>query len=48
MNKYFKVDDNYNSEWKSKGLSDEVIKSDIPTEASSPVLSYFGTEKESN
>ena len=48
MNKYFKVDGNYISEWKSKVFSDEVIKSDIPTGTSSPVLSYFGTKKGSN
>ena len=46
MNKYFKINGNCISEWKSKGLSGEVIESTIPAEASSPVVSYFGTKKE--
>ena len=47
MNKYFKESDNTNqiSEWKSKGLSDEIIKPPATSNNSlAPALNYVGTK----
>ena len=47
MNKYFKKISNTShiSEWKSKGLSDKVIKPPATSDNSlAPALSYFGTK----
>ena len=47
MNKYFKKigDSDYISEWKSKGLSDRVIKLlAVSNNTIFPILNYFGTK----